>query len=142
MGERVDVTGPRDIEAEIVVRAGVEGGRVTLYRARSAAGGWEYFRELNQAMLCEMVEDMDGSVPDRPIKVGARVATFEEGLALLDVDPWAQFYATVVHPEYADRVLAAVMQRLGRLPERDQSDSLISRWHRACGRATDDDASR
>jgi hypothetical protein len=128
-------------DPEIVVRAGVEGGCVTLYRARTSAGAWAYFRELNQVMLCEMVEDMDGSMPDAPTKVGSSVATFEEGLALLDVDPWARFYPADVHPEYADRVFAAVMQRVGRLPLRDRPHShVISRWREQCGQVRDDDA--
>lgn len=82
------------------------------------------------------MERLGGAPPKRePVGRSGYVATFEQGLQLLDSDPsWVWLYPVRVHPEFASRVLAAVEERLHR-DERGERDGqrALERWRRKCG---------
>ncbi|MBK7583822.1 MAG: hypothetical protein IPI67_26970 [Myxococcales bacterium] len=108
---------------EVVLCVGAEGGSFTLYRERGSDAGWQFFSELNQIALVEMCEDLGDPGPAR-LKRSSPVQSFEEGLGLLDEKPgWASLYVVEVHPEYREKVLAAVEARVG-------DDEQALRWWR------------
>lgn len=126
----------KDSEPDVVVQVGAEGGALTLYRRASPAGGEEFFTELNQVALYEMMEDDGDPMPGEPVARGRGVATLEEGLALLDGSPeWVLLYPVEVDPELAPRVLAAVEARLERLGlDEEQKRRKLDQWRHLCAR--------
>lgn len=125
-------------DPEVVLEAGVEGGGVRLYRLPTATGGWEFFTEINETAQYDLLVDADGPPDDEPVRRSKRVATLEEGLALLDAAPWPRFHAIQVHPEYATQVLAQVEAQLRGLPVPEEKyEHVLARWRRSCGGVKD-----
>ena len=117
----------RKTEIEIVVKAGAEGGSLTLFRQSTPSGGYEYFTKLNAMGF----EDVPG-VHEQ----SGRVKTLEEGFALLDAArgcEWHRLYAVEVHPDHAAAVLGAVKARLSREDSDDWNERVLEEWHRRCG---------
>ncbi len=111
---------------------------MTLYRRVIRPDVDAFFTKLNQVMLYDLVEELDGEPPPGPRVSRSPIAwTFEEGLALLDRSPeWVRLYPMTVAPAFASRLLTAVIDRLAQL-ELDDDDhrSAIARWRRVCDRA-------
>lgn len=117
----------RKTEIEIVVKAGAEGGSLTLFRQSTPGGGYEYFTNLNAMGF----EDVPG-VHEQ----SGRVKTLDEGFALLDAArgcEWHRLYAVEVHPDHAAAVLGAVKERLSQARSDDGNERVLEEWQRKCG---------
>jgi hypothetical protein len=61
------------------------------------------------------------------------VVSWEAALALFDEHPWASlFYPIRVHPDFAERVWAAVQDRCGAGEQDEWAGHNLKAWHRVC----------
>jgi hypothetical protein len=88
---------------EVILKAGIEGGSVTLY-GRYTGKSWVFERD---------VLDQTPALIDEPTiqYKSDSVYSWEEALGVLDNHPWHLFYPLEVHPLFRGAVLAAVMNR-------------------------------
>jgi hypothetical protein len=111
---------------EIILTAGVEGGGVTLYGERTP-NGWRFrtsYADQTPLMLDE---------PEIRREV-SWVATWDEALALLDMERWQRLPAIRVHPEFRTRVWVEARKRLpvdASTPD-SRNARLLARWREKC----------
>jgi hypothetical protein len=88
---------------EVILKAGIEGGSITLY-GRYTGKSWIFERD---------VLDQTPALIDEPtIQYKSNsVYSWEEALELLDKHPWHLFYPVEIHPVFRGAVLAAVIRR-------------------------------
>ena len=109
-----------------MVRWGCSGGRLRaasgssrggrLIRPRSCPGRTETSQSLDSPQL-ECVDSWD------------------EGLRLLDRYPWARLHPMEVHPEFVERLRAAVAERLARISDRRERERAREKWERVLNAA-------
>jgi hypothetical protein len=106
----------KDEVGEIIVKAGVDGGDITLLGIRTA-NGWR-FRMVTEE--CDLTDEGLGG--------GRRESgwafSWDAALALLDEHPWHHFHPLTVHPDFKQPVQEAVEDRL--------NASNLERWRRLC----------
>ncbi len=121
---------------EVVVGVGAEGGSLTLLRQLGPDGAWRYYMERDEGSLEEFC-DFEMTDEEKFSRTG-EVATFEEGLALMDTYPeWCRLCPLEIHPEFREAVLAVVVGRLDREPK-DQHDCYsLENWMRVAGAERD-----
>jgi len=119
---------------ETIVKVGVEGGTLTLTRARSRAGDWQFLVTENERTLLDFLPDEDRVKFGDGLSEFGPVATWEKALVLLDRYEWVQFYPVVVHEDFRAAVWTAVVERQ-KPPENDadgwQAISM-ERWRSLC----------
>ncbi len=122
-------------DVEVVVTVAAEGGSLTLYRRTLRSGEIEFFTLLNQAMLTEMIEGLDGpGTGGEPFIESPKASTFKGGLRLMDASPfWPRLYPMKLHPEFSERLYRAAVRRLIRDLKDDHEtlDGLRRRWRDA-----------
>ncbi len=112
---------------EVVVLVGVEGGGVTLYGEKGPNGTWRFTRSYADQTPLFLGE------PAVAERLSPTMTTWEEALADLDRQGWHRLPAVRIHPEFRERVWAAIQARLP--PDRSSSmaDRLWRRWEERCG---------
>ena len=116
----------------VVLEVGAEGGSVTLIGREGTDGAWQYARitiDQSEALFGET--DVTVTAPDLTSLVW--VDGWEAGLSLMDRYPWVQLSPVYVHPEYVERVRAAVEQRLANV-DPDNAERAREKWERVFGR--------
>jgi hypothetical protein len=108
---------------EVILKAGVEGGSITLY-GRYNGKNWTFERD---------VLDQTPAMIDEPTiqYKSDRVYSWEEALGLLDNHPWHLFCPLEVHPLFRGAVLTAVIRRSK--PEMMNDDYGFRNWLQICG---------
>lgn len=108
---------------EVILKAGIEGGSITLYGMHNGKG-W---------LFSEDISDQTPALIDEPgIYYRSKPAySWEDALHLLDKHPWHRFYPLEVHPLFRGAVLVAVLRR-SKLGEVGGDDGLHS-WLGICG---------
>ena len=95
----------------VVLEVGAEGGSVTLIGREGADGAWRFARiTIDQSWALLGEADVPITAPDLTSLVW--VDGWEAGLTLMDRYPWARLHPVYVHPEFVERVRAAVEERL------------------------------
>jgi hypothetical protein len=117
----------------VIVSVGAEGGGIELLGRRGSEGSWEFRREVNDSSWALLDAEMAPN-PKPPMIVPTWVSSWDEALALLDLNPWAQLWPLVVHREFRRDVLVAVSQRLLDAPG-TRRDELNARWLAVCSGA-------
>jgi hypothetical protein len=95
----------------VVLEVGTEGGSLTLIGREGEGGAWRFARitdDQSEALFGEA--DVPNTAPD--LSAIAWVDGWESGLQLLDRYPWVRLHPVYVHPDFVDRVRAAVEERL------------------------------
>jgi hypothetical protein len=108
--------------SEVIIKLGAKGGSVTLYGTR-AERGWHFIREVDDCT--------PGLIDEERIKHQSAVAdSWEAALGLLDKYPWYRLHPIVIHPDFRERILLAVQQRL---QDNLENPSLeLERWRDFC----------
>lgn len=108
---------------EVILKAGVEGGSVTLY-GRYNGKNWAFERD---------VLDQTPAMIDEPTiqYKSERVYSWAEALGLLDNHPWHLFCPLEVHPLFQGALLTAVIRRTK--PEMMNEDYGFQNWLQICG---------
>jgi hypothetical protein len=110
----------------VVLNVGAEGGGIRLI-AQELATGWRYrYTMLDQSLLWL---DEGGSEIRRQSQW---VYEWIDALASLDKYPWANLLPLEVHPQFADRVLAAARERLAPDDSFEHSQRRLRDWSRLC----------
>ena len=107
---------------QIIVEVGAEGGSITLFGARGDQG-WLYSLSVNDWTL-----ELLGEEPIQ--RESAQVDTWDKAVKLLDRYHWRQLWPLHVHPEFRQKVLAAVRSQL---KDDDGSESRLQDWLVICG---------
>jgi hypothetical protein len=113
----------------VILQAGAEGGDVTLVGRRAESGEWQFARitdDQTEALFGE--SGVEATPPPAPESLNW-VDSWEEGLRLMDRYPWARLHPVAVHPEFAERVRAAVDERLADVDEAS-AERAWERWER------------
>jgi hypothetical protein len=123
------------MQNEIIIECGVEGGSWTLVGRRGDRGGWRFRTTRNETALLDLMSEEDREEADlagfEPYGETDWVVSWEAALALFDAQPWASLFCPIrVHPDFAERIWAAVQERCS---EQDESARYnFKAWHRVC----------
>jgi hypothetical protein len=96
---------------------------------RGARDGWRFRATRNETALYDLLneEDREGF---ELWEESDWVVSWEAALALFDKYPWASFYPLRVHPDFAERIWAAVQERCSGKDEWARDN--LKAWHRLC----------
>ena len=95
----------------VVLEVGAEGGSLTLIGREGEDGAWRFARITDDQTWALFGEtDVPVTAPD--FSTIAWVDGWEAGLSLMDRYPWVRLSPQYVHPEFVERVRAAVEERL------------------------------
>ena len=97
--------------SEVIVEVCAEGGTLTLFGERSAAGHWRFWTETDEMTLKESFEDEDLGSLGVLVNTSESVTSLPEALALLDKYPWFRLIPFQVHPEFQVAILREVQVR-------------------------------
>lgn len=101
----------------VVLEVGAEGGSLTLIGREGQASAWQFARITNdQSEVLFGEVDVPITAPD--LTTLTWVDGWEAGLKLMDRYPWVRLHPVYLHPEFVERVRAAVEERLANLDER------------------------
>ena len=111
-------------KSEIILEVGAEGGSITLYGLQDP-DGWRYFTSIiiDQTPLL-LPDEFDEPQIE---KASGVVNCWEAALKLIDRYPWHRLYPLTVHPEFCERVWAAVQDRFGS-DASSPNDWQLERW--------------
>jgi Sigma-70 factor, region 1.1 len=110
----------------VVLHVGAEGGEIRLI-AQELTTGWRYrYTMLDQTDL--WLEE--GGTEIR--RQSAWVYEWNDALAAMDRYPWAELHPLAVHPQFADRVLAAALERLAKAASALRSGRRLTAWSALC----------
>ena len=116
----------------VILQAGAEGGDVTLIGRTTDAGSWVFARVTDDQTEALFGESGVGVVEAPSLENLEWVETWEDGLRLMDRYPWAQLHPLYVHPEFIERVRAAVEERLAQ-EDVDVAERARGKWERLLG---------
>jgi hypothetical protein len=97
---------------ETIVGLGAEGGTLTLFGSRDAAGEWKFWLEENETALNYLLDEEDQLPPESLINTSESVSSLPEAFALLDKYRWRCLIPLQVHPEFRLAILCEV-QKMG-----------------------------
>ena len=117
------------MDETIIVHVGGEGGGIKLFGRRGANMQWEFRRTSSDSSWAMLDEELDPNPPPPPAPIW--VPTWNEAIALLDRNPWAQLVPLSVHKDFRDEVLFEVTRRLLAEPS-TRAESQMDRWLRVC----------
>jgi hypothetical protein len=134
--ESVDVRGSSrgaDVASQIIVDIGAEGGSLTVFGQKNAAGEWKFGEKRDETTLYDSEEDPDGTDFKHFYETTGCILTFGEAIARLDRYRWFRLYPLEVHPEFLDAVLLEVRMRGGEVEEARWRETLAEKtpWCRA-----------
>jgi hypothetical protein len=111
---------PQTTQCEVVIEIAGEGGSITLYGLRTNQG-WVFSRKV----IDQTAELIDEQCVETNCDC---VHSWEAALGLIDRYPWPRLYPLSVHPEFRDRVWAAVQDKIG------GDEEALRRWRGVCRR--------
>ena len=115
----------------VVLEVGAEGGSLTLIGREVEDGAWRFARITDdQTWALFGDEDVPVTAPD--LTSLTWVDSWEAGLKLMDRYPWAQLSPQYVHPDFVERVRAAIEVRLANV-DASSAETVRSRWERVLG---------
>ena len=109
-------------EGEVIMEIGGEGGSIILFGFRTERG-WSFSREVTECID----EDRTGH---KSVVVGS----WRAALKLVDRYPWCNLFPVRIHPEFKQKIWAAVQERLHRSPGISQHQ--LGNWRKLCGTDT------
>jgi len=114
----------------VILQAGAEGGDVTLIGRTTEAGTWAFARVTDDQTEALFGESGDGVVVAPSFENLEWVDTWDDGLRLMDRYRWAQLHPLYVHPDFVERVRAAVEERLATESQDRWTDYAREKWER------------
>jgi hypothetical protein len=118
----------------VILRAGAEGGDVTLIGRTTNAGTWAFARvtdDQTEALFGESGVQIEA--PSAP-KPDDWVESWDDGLRLMDRYKWARLHPLYVHPAFMERVRVAVEERLANEPQDRWTETAREKWEGLFGR--------
>lgn len=96
---------------EVILELGAEGGSLTLYGNRDAAGQWKFWTQTDETTMNELLDEEDLRGLGSLVKTCESVSSLPEAFALLDKYPWRGMTPLQVHPEFRLAILHDVQER-------------------------------
>lgn len=118
----------------VVLQVGAEGGDVTLVGRTTHSGSWVFARVTDDQTEALFGESGDGVVRAPSLESLEWVESWDDGLRLMDRYRWARLHPLYVHPEFLERVRAAVEERLATEPASHLIEYARGKWERLLGR--------
>ncbi len=119
----------------VILKVAAAGGSVTLVGRKTGATTCQFAR-ITVDQSEDLLGEVNGEAPGPPTLTSPEwVASWEEGLQLMDRYPWARLHPVAVHPDFVDRVRAAVEERLAGGPQHRSVERERAQWERLLGRA-------
>jgi hypothetical protein len=110
-------------KSEVILEVGAELGGINLYGARDP-DGWRYFTS--------MVDQTPDLLDEPEIRRDSEVVnSWEAALRLIDRYPLHRLHPLTVHPEFCERVWAAVQNRFAS-DRRPVENWQLERWRELC----------
>ena len=119
----------------VILKVGAAGGSVTLVGREGDGEQWQLALVVVDQTEELLGETGDGVVRPPPVEKLEWVASWEEGLQLMDRYPWARLHPVAVHPEFVERVRVAVEERLAGEPQHRSVERERGNWERLLGRS-------
>jgi hypothetical protein len=114
----------------VVLEVGAEGGAVTLFGRPIAGGRWQFAR-LTDDQTEALFGDSGAELTAPPaVKPEDWVENWAEALRLMDRYQWARLHPVAVHPEFVERVRAAVEERLAAEGSDGWTEYRREKWER------------
>jgi hypothetical protein len=112
----------------VILRAGAEGGDVTLIGRTTDAGTWAFARvtdDQTEALFGESGVPIEAPPAPKP---DDWVESWDDGLRLMDRYKWARLHPLYVHPAFVERVRVAVEARLAKEPQNHWNEYAREKW--------------
>jgi hypothetical protein len=112
----------------VILRAGAEGGDVTLIGRTTDAGTWAFARvtdDQTEALFGESGVQIEAPPAPKP---DDWVESWDDGLRLMDRYKWARLHPLYVHPAFVERVRVAVEARLAKEPQDRWTEYAREKW--------------
>jgi len=113
----------------VIVQAGAEGGDVTLIGRTTDAGAWQFARVTDDQTEALFGDSGVEITAPPPLKPDDWVDSWIDALRLMDRYKWARLHPLCVHPEFVERVRAAVEERLADV-HADSAERAREKWER------------
>jgi len=117
----------------VILRAGAEGGDVTLFGRTTDAGTWVFARvtdDQTEALFGESGVQIEAPPAPKP---DDWVESWDDALRLMDRYRWARLHPLAVHPAFFERVRAAVEERLADA-DSESAERARGKWERLFGK--------
>jgi hypothetical protein len=101
----------KQMTGETILELGAEGGSLTLFGNRDAAGQWRFWTQTDETTMIDLLDEEDLSGLGSLDNTSAPVYSLPEALALLDKYPWYRLTPLQVHPEFRLVILGEVQKR-------------------------------
>ncbi|MGB8259478.1 MAG: hypothetical protein WCE75_03975 [Terracidiphilus sp.] len=101
----------KQMTGETILELGAEGGSLTLFGNRDAAGQWRFWTQTDETTMIDLLDGEDLSGLGSLDNTSAPVYSLHEALALLDKYPWYRLTPLQVHPEFRLVILGEVQKR-------------------------------
>ena len=99
----------------------------------SRLGAWQFAR-ITEDQTEALFGEADVELPSPPsVEEIEWVEGWEAGLYLMDRFPWAMLHPVAVHPEFMERVRAAIEARWAQKRAHSQVERVRGRWTRVLG---------
>lgn len=95
---------------ETILELGAEGGTLTLFGNRDAAGQWKFWLEEDETALNYLLDEEDQVDLEALINTSESVFSLPEAFALLDKYRWRCLIPLQVHPEFRLAILREVQK--------------------------------
>ena len=118
----------------VILRAGAEGGDVTLIGRTTDMGTWAFARvtdDQTEALFGESGVQIEAPPALKP---DDWVESWDDGLRLMDRYKWARLHPLYVHPAFVERVRVAVEARLAKEPQDHWTEYAREKWEGLFGR--------
>jgi hypothetical protein len=119
----------------VILRAGAEGGDVTLIGRTTDAGTWVFARvtdDQTEALFGESGAPIEAPPAPKP---DDWVESWDDGLRLMDRYKWARLHPLYVHPAFVERVRVAVEERLAKEAQDRWTEYAREKWEGLLGRS-------
>jgi len=96
---------------ETILELGAEGGSLTLFGSRDAAGQWKFWRKSDETTMRELLDEEDLRGLGSLVSEGGPVSSLQEAFALLDKYQWQSMVPLQIHPEFRSAIQSEVQRR-------------------------------
>jgi hypothetical protein len=126
--------GSSDLVSELVLGVGAELGSIELLGTR-AARGWLFHTSIKDQSIWLLNEEDRGDLVSQ--HASEWVDSWEAALALLDKYPWHRLHPLAVHPEFKQKIWAAVQERFQKerrsVGGQGSFRHYLEPWRKLCG---------
>ena len=96
---------------ETILALGAEGGSLTLFGHRDAAGQWGFWTQTDETTMNDLLDEEDLRGLGSLVSTSESVSSLPEAFVLLDKYPWFRLMPLQIHPEFRLAILSEVQKR-------------------------------